>query len=1030
MLRNEAETKLKEIFGLRHFYNEQWKTIEKLLNGERILLIEKTGYGKSLCYQFPATQFEGVTVIFSPLIALMRDQVNNLNSLGIPAKYINSEQTPEENNLAIQEAIDGKLKILYIAPERQENQEWIEATRNMDISMIVIDEAHTISVWGHDFRPAFRRIVNLVNLLPKELPVLATTATATKRVQSDIEKQISGNLTTIRGHLLRDNFHLFVIETKSEDEKLLWLAENLDNIPGTGLIYTGTRVNTQIYSRWLEYFGIESTDYNAGFDAETRKSIEKGLIDNKWKCVVSTNALGMGIDKPDIGFIIHTQIPESPIHYYQEIGRAGRDGEKTYIILFYNSEKDEDGIPEDYKLPKAFIDGGRPSIKKYQQVIDCLRQEQLTENQLMKKTNLKQTQVRVIKADLIEQEIVREVIYGRSKKYEYQFDAPELDDTIFDELRQFKLKELDSMIDYVYTKKPRMKFLCDYLGDVTNTTFNNCDNTKFKKRVVKPKQETINKLNEFRETYFPVLNVESNYTRLENGVAASYYGFSNIGSTIHRCKYENGGDFPDYLLKMTLKAFRKEFGKREFDLLVYVPSTLSGNLVKNFAEKISSTLNIPISHNLVKTHKTEPQKVFQNWVLKRDNVSGAFDYTTPGDIMNKKILLFDDIFDSGATIKEIGKLLTNLGANSIFPIVIAKTVGGDLKTSNISLYPNSQHKVKINKYKLKKILLNDYHDNLKNIKEAFKCELKQLMCITTETGKQIIFRLSDEKILKINCDNNEKLIPETFCKSDPLWLFDYVIKKCRNYQEYLESSIKGFLSYNDQKIIDKKYFITRNFIFKYLPKRNLLIVLGMADNSVGKGPITHWANRSCLSIWNMENCKLEFEFFPSYPFGDFEKIDVSEDERYFTFIQSYEWSDLYLFDLEKKQFIFSSEFYSKNKNVQPAIRNAFFYKNYLILPASNYYEGEDFGIGCINLITQQYVELINKKSFSFSFLHETLKYNNNHMFIFDIDENRNRCFDLKKILKKELIEIDLGVLKNLNHPLFFVDDYDLFYIKK
>lgn len=678
MTRNEAEIKLKRIFGFDKFYDEQWITIEKLLRGERMLLIERTGYGKSLCFQFPATQFNGITIIFSPLIALMRDQVRSLNEKGIAAKYINSEQTKEENSQVIQDAISEKIKILYIAPERQENQEWIDATRMMNLSMIVIDEAHTISVWGHDFRPAFRRIINLVQLLPKELPILATTATATKRVQLDIENQISGNLTTIRGNLLRDNFNLFVIETKSDDEKLLWLAENLNKIPGTGLIYTGTRVNTEIYSRWFEFIGINSTEYNAGLDGETRKEIEKGLMDNRWKCVVSTNALGMGIDKPDIRFIIHTQIPASPIHYYQEIGRAGRDGQKTYVILFYNSSKDEEGISEDFKLPKAFIDGGRPSIKKYQKVIDALKSEQLGERQLMKNTNLKQTQIRVIKADLIEQGIIKDVMYGSSKKYEYQFNAPELNTTKFEELRKAKLKDLDSMVDYVYTTEPRMKFLCEYLDDSIPTKFGNCDNTKHRKILVQANITTIEKLAEFRETYFPILKMENKNSKLQNGVASSYYGVSNVGNAIHRCKYENGGDFPDFLLKLTLKAFRRTFGDTHFDLIVYVPPTNSGELMKVFAEKISSVLRIPISHKLVKKRQTQPQKVFQNGYLKSENVSGVFNYSEPNELINKSILLIDDIFDSGATIKEIGKVLTNFGVKLIAPLVIARTVGGDI----------------------------------------------------------------------------------------------------------------------------------------------------------------------------------------------------------------------------------------------------------------------------------------------------------------------------------------------------------------
>lgn len=739
MTRSEAEIKLKRIFGLDHFYDEQWRSIERILRGERILMIERTGFGKSLCYQFPATQFDGITVVFSPLIALMRDQVRSLCERGISAAYINSEQSYEENQNSIQRALNGEIKILYIAPERQENEEWVEATRQLKLSMVVVDEAHTISTWGHDFRPSFRRIINLVQLLPQSLPVLATTATATKKVQYDIEQQIGGRLTTIRGNLIRPNFQLQVVKVQSEDEKMIWLAENLNAINGTGLIYTGTRIDTEVYANWLRFVGINATDYNAGFDADTRKSIEQDLMQNKWKCIVSTNALGMGIDKSDIRFVIHTQMPASPIHYYQEIGRAGRDGKPTRIILFYN-EKKENGndVATDSLLPLSFVEGSRPTTNKYQKVISLLQEEPLSEREVLKKANLKTNQLRVIKADLIDQGIIKEVLYGKIKKYEYQYNAPALNTDSFEALREAKLKDLHAMEEYIYTDMPRMKYLCSFLDSDETVEYSNCDNTNLERITVSVTPEWMTKLEDFRETYFPSLELSSwtirkggfrlryiapdkvqvektvkndmgevierpiieysnninlleynqeereiieehlgKASRLVDGYAASYYGVSNVGAAIHRSKYENGGDFPDFLLKKTLSVFGKKFRGIHFDLVLYLPPTNSGDLVKNFATKFARVIGVPISHELIKVRITQEQKMFQNAYSKQENVCGAFDIDE--DIVKDKyIVLLDDIYDSGATLKEVGKLLTQKGAKCIVPIVIAKTVGGTL----------------------------------------------------------------------------------------------------------------------------------------------------------------------------------------------------------------------------------------------------------------------------------------------------------------------------------------------------------------
>lgn len=679
MDRQEAEELLRKKFGLMRFYDEQWEAIVKLLRGERILMIEKTGFGKSLCYQFPATIFSGVTVVFSPLIALMRDQIRSLKDKGIAAACINSEQTPEENTKAIQDAAEGQLKILYIAPERQENTEWIEAARHkIKMSMVVIDEAHTISVWGHDFRPSFRRIVNLVKLLDKSLPVLAVTATATLQVQEDISSQIGGNITVIRGNLVRDNFRLRVVETASEEEKMIWLKNNVNLFSGTGIIYAGTRVQSEIYAKWLTFAGINCVHYNAGLDTCSRKDIEKGLMDNKWKCVISTNALGMGIDKPDIRFIIHLQAPQSPIHYYQEIGRAGRDGLPTDTILLYNSSIADDGIEEDMHLPMSFIDGSKPPVEKYQQVIDIIKEELLGMKEICVKSNLKQTEFRVIKEDLIEQGIIHEVLSGTSKKYEYAFNAPELDTEKFQQLRESKLRDLEAMREYIHTPRPRMEFLCTFLGDTRHNSYAACDNTGLQKLTVNVTDEDKVLLKRFREECFPAFSLKPVRGREIFGVAAAYYGVSAVGRAIHRCKYENGGDFPDFLLRLTLKAFYKSFTGKKFDYILYVPPTKSGNLVENFALKIGKSLNIPVKAWIVKTRDTAEQKIFRNKAGKTENIKNAFELEDNAEIKSKSILLIDDIYDSGCTLKEISRILICAGAVEIAPLVIAKTVGNDL----------------------------------------------------------------------------------------------------------------------------------------------------------------------------------------------------------------------------------------------------------------------------------------------------------------------------------------------------------------
>lgn len=683
MNRTEAERILQRKFGLNHFYDEQWTVISTLLNGNnRVLMVEKTGFGKSLCYQFPAVIFPGVTVVFSPLIALMRDQVNGLKKKGIAAASINSNQTLEENDAALNLAANNHIKILYITPERQDNQKWIETVIDgkIRISMIVIDEAHTISVWGHDFRPAFRKIVRLVNQVGTNTPILATTATATLKVQKDIAEQIGSNVKVLRGNLVRENFMLYAVEIHSEEEKMIWIKENINLLPGTGIIYAGTKAQAETYSRWIDFLGVKNAFYHSGLDSASRMEIEAGLMSNRWKCVVSTNALGMGIDKPDIRFVIHLQMPASPVHYYQEIGRAGRDGKPTYAVLLYNSSLDKDCEEADTALPKAFIKGAKPNREKYQKTLDYIRDasESPGEKEILLKCNLRQNEFRSIKDDLIEQGIIREVRYPSEKRklFEVVPGNKQIDFKNFEELRECKIKDLRSMVAYVHTNTPRMEYLCRFLGDQNSVFPQNCDNTTLRRYSINITEEDKEQIKKFREKHFVESELSISRKYKVKVVAASYYGMSSVGSTIHRCKYEKGGDFPDWLVKLVLKAYYNCYSCQKFDCILFVPPSVSGDLVKNFATQLSNALKLPVADILVKTRETQEQKFFRNHYGKTENVKGAFKVTS--SIKGKRILLIDDIQDSGNTIREIAGTLLNNGAEEVSALVIAKTVGDDI----------------------------------------------------------------------------------------------------------------------------------------------------------------------------------------------------------------------------------------------------------------------------------------------------------------------------------------------------------------
>lgn len=331
---NALET-LKTYFGYDTFREGQEKIVEAILTNRDVLAIMPTGAGKSICYQIPALMLPGITLVISPLISLMQDQVKALNDAGIHAAFINSSLTENQISKALYLAASGRYKIIYVAPERLENYEFLEFARNVEISMVTVDEAHCISQWGQDFRPSYLKIVEFIKNLPKRPIVSAFTATATEEVKNDILCTLSlADPEVVITGFDRKNLYYSVENIRRKDE---FIMEYIEKHPTeSGIIYCATRKNVDNLFELLFKRGVPVTRYHAGLTNETRKKNQDDFIYDRTPVIIATNAFGMGIDKSNVRYVIHYNMPQSMENYYQEAGRAGRDGENSQCILLFS----------------------------------------------------------------------------------------------------------------------------------------------------------------------------------------------------------------------------------------------------------------------------------------------------------------------------------------------------------------------------------------------------------------------------------------------------------------------------------------------------------------------------------------------------------------------------------------------------------------------------------------------------------------------------------------------------------------------
>lgn len=359
-----AEQNLQKFWGFESFRPGQDDVVKSVLAGNETLVLFPTGGGKSLCYQVPATVFEGMTLVISPLVALMQDQVQQLNDRGISATFINSTIPKYEVEQRLVNARNGMYKLLYCAPERLNTHLFQAELDRLNIELVAVDEAHCISEWGHDFRPSYRKIKPALEKIAKKTRWVALTATATPEVKDDILENLDfGDPKVISKGFSRPNLKWWVIQTEDKRSKMLASVKKASK-EGNGLIYGGTRKNCEYLASTFSAQGIKAEAYHAGIDPEDRKAIQQRWITGETPLVVATNAFGMGIDKPDCRYVFHEEMPYSLEAYYQEAGRAGRDGAESFPILFYRDS--------DYNKARSRIQENYPTYDELQRVYVAL----------------------------------------------------------------------------------------------------------------------------------------------------------------------------------------------------------------------------------------------------------------------------------------------------------------------------------------------------------------------------------------------------------------------------------------------------------------------------------------------------------------------------------------------------------------------------------------------------------------------------------------------------------------------------------
>ncbi|MDQ2653079.1 MAG: RecQ family ATP-dependent DNA helicase [Chloroflexota bacterium] len=685
---NDALAILRQGLGSdARFHDGQWEAIDSAVNRrERTLVVQRTGWGKSVVY-FVATRLLrdsglGPSLIISPLLALMRDQMRMATSLGIRAETLNSSNAEDWSFIAADLASDN-IDLLLISPERLANDQFLADVlprSSKGFGLVVVDEAHCISDWGHDFRPDYRRIVRILDTLPANIAVIATTATANDRVIADIEAQLGSSVNVQRGPLMRTSLSLQSIHLPSHAERLAWLADNLPELRKAGIIYTQTVADAQRVSAWLESRGFDAPAYYGSVASDTRVVLEERLRANDVDALVATSALGMGFDKPDLGFVIHYQRPGSLIAYYQQIGRAGRAIPEAHAILMVGDEDDA--------IQNFFIESAFPSEELCREILNSLASsEGLTTREIGAVVNAPYGRIdQALKILELEGAVSREErLYSRTI-LPWQPDHGRMAG-----ITEQRRRELARIVAYSHTSECQMAFIARELDDIAATdrcgVCANCIGPAFN---AAPIAATVRAAEAFlgaqqhriRPRKMLPTGVLPDLARrigedlqMEEGRALSIWGDGGWSGRVRTGKYLDGYFSDDLVLEATRLITTRWQPHPTPTWVTSVPSPRRPDLVAGFAQRLADSLGLPYLEVL--GHKTPPeeQKSMQNSAKQFLNIYSTLK-VTPSRVQSGPVLLVDDMVDSSWTLTVCAAALRKRGSGRVFPFALASMPSG------------------------------------------------------------------------------------------------------------------------------------------------------------------------------------------------------------------------------------------------------------------------------------------------------------------------------------------------------------------